>query len=163
VEKAVPPQRKDICDCGTLERASKEPGHVIRWDERLNEYHIVDGNDGEMMIYYCPFCGGSTPKSSRSLLFQTLTNAERQRLCSLTKDMRTVQEVIASFGEPDIRQPVGMTITTPEREGKPETTQSYPVMIYNKLSDVADVHITIYPADRVGISFQGKAVKRDAG
>jgi hypothetical protein len=56
-----------------------------------------------------------------------------------------------------------LVITKPEREGKPETTQSYPVMIYQKLSDVADVHVTIYPTDRVGISFQGKAVKKNAG
>jgi hypothetical protein len=158
----MPPPRKDICDCGSLERASKEPGHVIRWDEQLNEYHIVYGKDGQMMIYYCPFCGGSTPKSRRSLLFHTLTDAECRRLCDLTKDLRTVQEVTASFGEPDIKQSVGMTVTKPEREGKPERTQSYPVMIYTKLSDIADVHVTIYPADRVAITFQGKPVKKNA-
>jgi hypothetical protein len=56
-----------------------------------------------------------------------------------------------------------MVITKPERDGTPETTQSYQVMIYQKLSDIADVHVIIYPADRVGISFQGKAVKKNAG
>jgi hypothetical protein len=158
----MPPTRKDICDCGVLERASRESDHSIRWDERLNEYYIAHGK-GRMMLYYCPFCGGSTPKSRRSLLFHTLTDAERHRLTNLTKDMRTVQEVTGTFGEPDIHQPVGCVITTPERDGKPETTESYPVMIYTKLSEIADVHVTIYPADRVGISFQGKGVKKDAG
>jgi len=145
-----------------LEHASKEPDHTIRWDERLNEYYIVHGKSGRLMVYYCPFCGGSTPKSRRSLLFHTLTDAERQRLCNLTKDVRTVQEVIGAFGEPDIRHPVGWVSTTPERDGKPETTKSYPVMIYKKLSDIADVHITIYPTDRVGIRFQGKGVTNNA-
>jgi hypothetical protein len=158
----MPPTRKDICDCGVLERASRESDHSIRWDERLNEYYIAHGK-GRMMIYYCPFCGGSTPKSRRSLLFHTLTDAERHRLTNLTKDMRTVQEVTGTFGEPDIHQPVGCVITTPERDGKPETTESYPIMIYTKLSEIADVHVTIYPADRVGISFQGKGVKKVAG
>ena len=158
----MPPTRKDICDCGVLERASRESDHSIRWDERLNEYYIAHGK-GRMMIYYCPFCGGSTPKSRRSLLFHTLTDAERHRLTNLTKDMRTVQEVTGRFGEPDIHQPVGCVITTPERDGRPETTESYPVMIYTKLSEIADVHVTIYPADRVGISFQGNGVKKDAG
>jgi hypothetical protein len=96
-------------------------------------------------------------------LFHTLTDAERQRLCDLAKDIRTVQEVTSAFGEPDIRQPVGWVSTTPERDGKPETTKSYPVMIYSKLSEVADVHVTIYPTDRVGFSFQGKAVKKHEG
>jgi hypothetical protein len=160
----MPPQRKDICDCGVLERASRESDHVIRWDERLNEYHIVYGKSGRpMMIYYCPFCGGSTPKSRRSLLFHTLTDAERQRLCNLTKEMRTVKEVVGAFGEPDIRQPVGIVQTTPERDGKPETTESYPVMMYTKLSETVDVHVTIYPTDRVGISFRGKRVNEVAG
>ncbi len=129
----------------------------------MNEYYIAHGESGRMMIYYCPFCGGRTPKSRRSLLFHTLTDAERHRLANLTKDMRTIQEVTGAFGEPDINQPVGCVITTPERDGKPETTKSYPVMIYTKLSEIADIHVTIYPADRVGISFQGKGVKKDAG
>ena len=158
----MPPQRKDICDCGVLERASHEAEHSIRWDERMNEYFIAHGKSGRMMVYYCPFCGGSTPKSRRSLLFHTLTDAERQRLCALTKDMQTVQDVTSAFGEPDTKQPMGMVITKPERDGKPETTQSYPVMIYTKLSDTADVHVTIYPTDRVGISFQGKGVTTNA-
>src|SRR5258706_956476 len=116
----MPPPRKDICDCNVLERASKEPDHVIRWDEELHEYHSVYGKGGQMMIYYCPFCGGSVPKSRRSQLFHTLTDKERQRLCHLTKDVRTLAEVMASFGEPDIRQPVGMTQTLPEKDGRPE-------------------------------------------
>jgi hypothetical protein len=101
----------------------------------MNEYYIAHGKSGRMMIYYCPFCGGSTPKSRRSLLFRTLTDAERHRLTNLTKDMRTVQEVTGTFGEPDIHQPVGCVITTPERDGKPETTKSYPVMIHQVVRD----------------------------
>jgi hypothetical protein len=129
----------------------------------LNEYHLVRGPKDYMMIYYCPCCGGRAPKSRRGRLFHTLTDIERDRLVGLTKDMRTLQDVTTAFGEPDIRQPVGMVITKPERDGKPETTQSYPVVIYQKLSDIADVHVTIYPTDRVGVSFQGKAVKKNAG
>ena len=112
------------------------------------------------MIYYCPFCGGSAPKSRRSKLFHTLTDAERMRLVTLTKDMRTLEDVKTKFGEPDINQPFGMVTTQPEREGKPETTQSYPVMVYQKLSDTADVDVIIYPLDRIGIRFRTKAVKK---
>ena len=155
------PERKDKCDCGVLESASREPGHAIRWDDELKEYYIAYGESCQMMIYYCPFCGGSTPESRRALLFHTLTEVERQRLCNLTKGMRTVSEVIKAFGEPDIRQPLGWISTFPERDGMPEKTAGYPVMSYSKLSEVADVHVTIYPADLVGISFQGKPVKKD--
>jgi hypothetical protein len=115
-----------------------------------------------MMIYHCPFCGGRAPKSRRGELFHRLTERERQRLFQLTKGLRTVQDVITAFGEPDIRQPVGIVIVTPERDGKPETTVGFPVMIYTKLSETANVRVTIHPADRVGIGFDGKAVKKNA-
>jgi hypothetical protein len=150
-----------------LDAQANHPDSPIRFDPELNEYHFIHdtstSGEAKMMIYHCPFCGGRAPKSRRSELFHRLTHAEQRRLCELTKSMRTIQDVTAAFGEPDIKQPVGMVITKPERDGKPETTQSYPVMIYTKLSDIADVHVTIYPTDRVGISFQGKGVKKHAG
>jgi hypothetical protein len=76
--------------------------------------------------------------------------------------MRTIQDLTAAFGEPDIKQASGTVLTLPERDGNPETTQSYPLMIYTKLSETANVHVTVYPTDRVAISFQGKAVKEHA-
>jgi hypothetical protein len=154
-----PPKEKGTCKCEWLERAADDPKTAVEFDAKLNEYHLVRGPKDYLVIYYCPFCGGSPPKSRRDRLFHKLTDAERHRLVTLTKDMRTVEDVTRAFGEPDVRQPAGMVTTNPEREGKPETTQSYPVMIYRKLSDIADVHVIIYPTERVSISFQGKVKK----
>jgi hypothetical protein len=112
------------------------------------------------MIYYCPFCGGQAPKSKRAALFHKLTQTERGRLTALVKDMRVVSEVIAAFGEPDFKFPVGTGVTTPEKDGKPETTHVYGSMIYNRLSETANVYVTIFPPDRVGFSFLGKARKK---
>jgi len=157
-----PPKEKGTCNCEWLERKADDPTTPIEFDAKLNEYHIVCGPKNFLMIYYCPFCGGAAPKSKRERLFHTLTDKERRRLVSLTKDLRTLKDVTSAFGEPQIRQPVGLVTTQPERDGKPETTQSYPVLIYTSLSKIADIHVTIYPTDRVGISFQGKGKKRDA-
>jgi hypothetical protein len=139
-----------------------EPKCPVEFDAKLNEYHIVNDEGGEWAIYYCPFCGGSTPKSRRERLFHRITNDEMHRLCSLTKGLKTVQDVTAAFGEPDIYQEVGLVITSPEREGKPEITKKRPVMIYTKLSQTADVYVTVYPTDRVDIQFRGKGVKKNA-
>ena len=162
----MPNNRIARCKCGFLEGWANRPDSPIRFDPELNEYHFIHrtstSGEWKMMIYHCPFCGGRAPKSRRSELFHRLTHAEQRRLCELTKSMRTTQDVTAAFGEPDIKQPVGMVITKPERDGKPETTQSYPVMIYTKLSDTADVHVTVYPTERVGITFQGKGVSTKA-
>ncbi len=116
-----------------------------------------------MMIYFCPFCGGRAPKSRRSLLFHRLTDAERQRLLELTKDLKTVNQVTNALGEPDRRHPVGVVTVTPEREGRPEITENLPLLVYSKLSDTAEVYVTVYPDDKVGISFQSKSVKENEG
>jgi len=65
----------------------------LEFEAELNEYHLVRGPKDYLMIYYCPYCGGSAPKSKRGRLFHRLTDVERQRLVDLTKDMRTLQDV----------------------------------------------------------------------
>src|SRR5215467_7303905 len=147
---------RDECNCGHLARLAADPREVIEFDARLNEYHILrkDGS-GYSLIYFCPLCGGRAPKSQRSSLFHRLTEAERHRLTELTKDLRTVQEVAAALGEPDV-QGLRLTVTAPEKEGQPETTQTYPAMTYSKLSDTAIINVQVYPDDKVGITFQGK-------
>jgi hypothetical protein len=86
------PKRKDICDCGILENASKEPDHAIRWDEQMNEYYIAYGNSGRMMVYYCPFCGGSTPESRRNSFFAHVTQQEEHRMTELFRGIRKVSD-----------------------------------------------------------------------
>jgi hypothetical protein len=46
----MPPERKEICDCGTLEDASKESDHPVRWDEKANEYFIAYGTGGKCVF-----------------------------------------------------------------------------------------------------------------
>jgi hypothetical protein len=153
----MPPRDEtDECKCGLLARLAADPREGVEFDARLNEYHILrkDGS-GYSLIYFCPSCGGRAPKSQRSSLFHRLTEAERHRLTELTQDLRTVQEVTAALGEPDVKG-LRLTVTTPEKEIQPETTQSYPALTYSKLSDTAIINIQVYPDDKVGITFQGK-------
>jgi hypothetical protein len=156
----MPPKQKATCTCGTLERASREPNHAIRWGETVGEYYIAWGDRQQMIIFYCPSCGGSAPPSRRDSLFHTITQAERERLIELTSGIQTVQEVISTFGEPDLR--LSMSTITPEKACQPETTQSFPQWVFSNLSEVAEVRITIYPTDRVGFSFRAKEVGRGA-
>jgi hypothetical protein len=151
------PNEQAECKCGGLARMAEDPKDPIEFDARLNEYHIIHkGNGGYSLVYYCPLCGGRAPASKRSSLFQRLDDFERRRLSELTKDLRTVQEVVAAFGQPDVRRPVGMTIIRPEIEGVPETAQSFPAMTYSRLSETANVYVSVYPDDKVSVSFQPK-------
>src|SRR5258708_3995019 len=160
----MPPKERGNCKCGVLQRMSDDPKFPVEFDAKLNEYHItMVGVSGNAMIYYCPFCGGRMPKSRRHLLFHRLTDDERDRLFKLTQGYRTLDQVIAAFGQPDIDQPVGVVQIIPERDGKPEITNSSRVVIYTKLSETADVHVKVHPTNIVGFSFSSKAVKENAG
>ena len=158
----MPNNRLVPCKCGFLERNAGDPDSPIRFDAQMNEYHFVYatsmGGEARMNIYHCPFCGGRAPKSRRGELFARLTNKERWRLTDLTKGLHTLDQVLASLGPPERDSAVGMTVVTPERGGKPETTQNFRTLVYTKLSDTAEIHITVYPMDRVAITFEGKYV-----
>ena len=111
-----------------------------------------------MNIYHCPFCGGRAPKSRRGDLFARLTDKERWKLTELTKGLQTLDQVLATLGPPDRYDAVGMTVETPERCGKPGTIQNFRTLVYTKLSETAQINVTVYPMDSVAITFQGKYV-----
>jgi hypothetical protein len=61
-----PSKKADECRCGQLSRLAEDPKNSIVFDVQLNEYHILRQNgSGYTLIYFCPFCGGSGPKSQR--------------------------------------------------------------------------------------------------
>ena len=81
------------------------------------------------------------------------------RLFKLTKNLKTVEDVANTFGEPDIKQPVGWVKTTIGGKSKPDTTQNYPMHRYNNLSKTADVLVLIFPKNQVAIKFQEKPIE----
>lgn len=135
----MPPERKEICSCGVLETASKEPGHVVRWDEQMNEYYLAHGKSGRMMVYYCPFCGGSTPKSRRESLFAHVSQQEESRILGLFREVRTVADVLARFGQPDEEREFASGVRHPGKDGKAESGEMYRGLVYRNLSPVAEI------------------------
>ena len=160
----MPPQRKDICDCTVLERASKEPGHAIRWDEQMNEYYIAYGKSGRMMVYYCPFCGGSTPKSRRSSLFAHVTQQEEHRITELFRGIRKVADVVERFGAPDEEREFASGVRSPARDDKPERGEIFRGLVYKNLSPVAYIVVNVGDSDTVrGTWIQKYVGDRNAG
>jgi hypothetical protein len=150
--------RKDVCDCGVLEDASKEPEHPIRWDERLNEYYVATSKGGRMMVYYCPFCGGHTPKSRRSSLFAHVTQQEETRIFELFRGVRTVAEVIARFGPPDEEREFAAGKRSPSRDGEPESGEVFRGLIYKNLSLAADIVFQVGDSDSVRGTWRQKYI-----
>ena len=154
------PNEKGECRCGGLAQVAQDPTCPVEFDARLNEYHIthtIENGGGYSVVNFCPFCGGSAPKSLRGSLTNPVSDAEQQRLTDLTKGLRTMADVIAAFGEPDPGPLMFRHITIlPEKEGMPKTTERCPIKTYSKLSEEANVHVTVYPTDKIDITFRRK-------
>jgi hypothetical protein len=149
------------CRCNYLQRQANHPDSPIVFDERTNEFHIVhrlksSDESAKFTIYHCPFCGGAAPASKRDTLFAVVSHAETARLQEQLKGIRTVDDAIAVLGPADHDEPFGTGSGTLERDGVPPIAEYYRTLTYTKLSDVADVVITDYHRDRVGIAFRGK-------
>lgn len=139
----MPPPRKETCDCGVPERASREPEHPIRFDTELNEYFIRYGDRGRMMIYYCPFRGGRVPKSRRASLFEYVSDEEGGRISSLFEGIRTEQDVRERFGAPDREDEMGSVTVHPEQGAEPSRGETFRTLTYLSLSAVAEVTFEI--------------------
>jgi hypothetical protein len=150
----------EYCTCGSLQWAAETVGIPVEFDKDMNEFLLVHGPEGghNLFIRHCFFCGGKAPESLRASLFARLTDEERRRLVDLTKSLKTVDDTIAALGEPDEDREAGMTITRPERDGKPEETRAYRTLRYRNLSETANVSVTVYPMGEVAFSFSGKHI-----
>jgi hypothetical protein len=145
------------CDCRFLERLSREPSVPIEFDPKLNEYHIVGAGGGKTMIYHCPFCGGRAPDSRREELFTHITHAESGRLKALTIDLKTVDDVLKTFGLPDYDNPAGYANTKDDGAGRPITTY-YRQLTFGGLSDSAYVNAIVGLNREVQFTFSAKEI-----
>src|SRR5262249_39745658 len=151
-----------------LEHAADDPTSPIVFDTELNEYHFeYIGSCGQdecgqgksyLMIYHCPFCGGTAPESKRGSLFAVIQPEEERRLYKLLGGIKSLKDAIQILGLPDDDNPCGVTMKGPESDGAAPTTQSFRTLRYSRLSETADLCITDYRSNGVHFSLQGKYI-----
>jgi hypothetical protein len=133
----MPEPKPKPCECKWLERADANPKVPISFDFELNEFHLHYPG-GQLMIYYCPFCGGTAPESLRDTFFTVITPDEEARLTGLTSDLKTVDALIAAFGPPD---------------------HDRHTFTYKSLSTTADVRVIVNAPDQIGFFFTEKNIR----
>src|SRR5262245_31009124 len=149
------------CTCKHLERCAADPNVPIEYDSDLNEFNIVLsgrlGKYGSMRIYHCPFCGGLAPKSRREELFAVVPEPEYQRLRALTLGIGSVEDAVRVLGVPCSDD----VVSFPEGYVWPvERDAKIPVraLTFTRLSDVAEVHVTVNDDKSVELSFGPKYI-----
>lgn len=115
------------CDCGGLERAAESPDLPVQFDERMGEFSFVyvnsQGAPSRLLIRHCFFCGGKAPASKRAAFFETISAAERERLWTLTRPLKTLADVLGAWGEPDREYAGGIESEMPEKDGQAGSVQ----------------------------------------
>ncbi|MFI5381320.1 MAG: hypothetical protein ACHRHE_18640 [Tepidisphaerales bacterium] len=135
------------CTCGYLQRAADDPRLPIVFDPQTGEFHFTyrePGSQGPstLVIYHCPFCGGAAPQSKRHLLFAAIPPEEEDRLSKLLASVKTIRSALKRLGKPERDDPSGTRIGQDEADGNPPVVQHHRTLIYERLSEVADVCIT---------------------
>lgn len=154
------PERKDDCTCDRLQWAVHEPRVPIAFDAKLGEYHLERREeDGYEIVFFCPFCGGRTPESKRDELFQFVSQAEKDRLRETYFDvLHTVDDVRRVLGEPDLEIRQGLWMSPPRLCDEPDAVQTFPSLMYYKLSPMANVSVIVYPSGEVQWSLSAKQI-----
>ena len=143
------------CGCGWLEKAANDPSVPIAFDSEVNEYYL-EMTGGRMVIRFCPWCGGDAPVSHRDSLFEVVTPDEIMRLKALTSHLRTRDDVIRAWGQPDEEIRSGYSETGLELNGVPSPTVSFDLMRYNNLSQTVVMDVILRADDRVMFSHSPK-------
>jgi hypothetical protein len=140
-DKPTPKSITDIpCTCGSLQLEAADTHNPIVFRQGANGFELPYRDEcgriaGAINIYHCPFCGGVAPKSEWE--FVTIPTDEQDRLAGLLKPIVKLSDALNTFGEPD------MEIV---RE-----------LLYNNLSDTADVFITEQLDGKVNWELRAKA------
>lgn len=122
------------------------------------EYYLTIGERSRMMIYYCPFCGGSVPESRRAFMFAHVTQQEEARISELFRGMNTVADVIAKFGQPDEELEFASAVRSPSRDNRPERGEVFRSLVYKSLSPVADIVFEVGSCESVRGTWSQKHV-----
>ncbi len=150
---------EQACTCSYLQHAAEDPDNPIVFHERTGEFQFTfqePDHEGRSMlvIYHCPFCGGTAPESKRALLFAVIPRSEEERLEEILAPIRTIQDALALLGTPDFDGYTG--IRQEEQDGKPPTWRHRRQIRYERLSEVADVWIVESADGRLLWQLQGK-------
>lgn len=152
------------CTCEYLQHAADEPRNPIVFDATTNEYQFRYPDpdpdcvgSAMLIIYHCPFCGGCAPESRRHLLFAVIAPEEESRLFGLLDQVDTISTALAKLGQPTRDDATGSQ-KRHEKAGQPNSIQRFRTLVYENLSDVADVWITERENGKAFCQLQGKYI-----
>jgi hypothetical protein len=149
------------CTCSYLQEAADDPENPIVFDKQTEEFQFqytrgngVESESGMLLIFHCPFCGGSAPRSIRDLLFARTPNDEVERISELLTPIQTLSDAVRDLGPPD-SDSHGIARGR-ETDDHPSSVERIRQIGYQSISEVAEVCFQVLPNDSVHWQLFGK-------
>ena len=148
----------NYCSCDWLKNAANDERFPVIYDEQTNQFKLLcqleDGQKGFIVLHFCPFCGGMAPDVKKEETFAQISEQEFNRLQELTRQIKSLEDALRIFGEPELDIPQRANADLVEQEDL-ETGRS---LTYTNISETAVVHVTEYEGGGIRIVFQEKYI-----
>lgn len=146
------------CKCKTVQGLIARKMGPFQYDEKMNEYNVVDGKS-KTRLYHCFICGGVISQSMRSEKFYVVENEEMKRIRKLCEELSTIDEAMAKLGNPDYDYPHGSGVGEVDADSGRLCSNFFRSIRYINLSKTAEVSFTETKNGTVFLSVAGKEIK----
>ena len=89
------------CECGWLGSCLNDPNVPVGYDPQSNSFYFAAPDRMQLMLYFCPMCGGKFPDSEYQTDVPVAPEGEYQRLKEHVADLNTPDTAIQKLGKPD--------------------------------------------------------------
>lgn len=93
------PEKPQECKCGWLGLELNDEGAVVKYDTEMERLYI-DANGKEVILRFCPSCGGAFGLDEGNWEVPLAPSNERRRVERLTDQVRTPVDAIQYLGTP---------------------------------------------------------------
>ena len=90
------------------------------------------------------------------MLFAVIPQAEAARLAAILQEITTIEAALEVLGNPDLDQMARRARS--EKDGLPPEVELYRLLVYQRLSGVADVYVSERKEGGVKTHLQGKHI-----
>lgn len=141
------------CNCGMLDRLAGDPKSPVKFDERLNEYHL-EWERRTVIMNSCFWCGGRLSESRRGEFFTEPSEEEMAEVRSFHSRIKTVGNALELLGPPDETHQWDDEFA----HGREIENQWKQSLVYSSHWDTLILHVQQMTNGRIAFSISGRYI-----
>jgi hypothetical protein len=148
------PEENSQCTCGSLKAWADDPDIFVRFDRKFNEYYLLTHDRESILLYYCPVCGGESPKSKRGEFFTRPLDSDVADLKVKLGVVKSLNDVVAILGAPD--KSFGPHLNDPRKKAIYDLRDVKETIKYLSISETFDLTVEETTDGQISMIIEGK-------